>query len=58
MVADACVNLPCELQSQGAARWVSCMTLYGCTMGGGVIWMVGTVDSWFMLVLGSGRWKR
>jgi len=68
MVADVRVNLPCELRSQGAACWVSHVMLDGCTVGGGVILMVGTVGSRFTMVLGfelgtrfavlgSGFWK-
>ena len=72
MVADVHVNRPCVLQSRGGGRWDSHVTLYGCTMGGGVIWMVGTGgivgNSPFVTVLsfalgtrfavlGSGLWK-
>ena len=68
VVADVHVNLLCELRSRGAVRWVSRVMLDGCTVGGGVILMVGTVGSRFAMVLGfelgtrfavlgSGFWK-
>ena len=66
MVADFRVNLPCELRSRGTVRCVSHVMLYGCTVGGGVMLIVGTVSSWFAMglsftlgtrfwVMGSGR---
>ena len=68
MVADVRVNLPCELQSRGTVRWVSRVMLCGCTVGGGVMLIMGTVSSRFAMglgfklgtqftVLGSGFWK-
>ena len=58
MVADVRVNRPCVLQICGRGRWDSCVILYGCTTGGGVMWMVGTGgivgNSLFVTVLGFG----
>ena len=58
VVADVRVNRPCELRIRGGGRWGwdSRVMSYGCTMGGGVIRIVGTggiVDSRFVTVLGS-----
>jgi hypothetical protein len=67
VVADVHTNQPCWLRTFGVVRWDSRVTSYGCTMGGGVIRMVGTGGIVFMVlssglgtrfaVLGSGLWK-
>ena len=72
LAADVRTNRPCVLRTLGALRWDSRVTSYGCTVGGGVIRMVGTggivTDSLFdtvlssalgtrFTVLGSGLWK-
>ena len=42
-MADVHVNQPCELCSLGTVCWVSRVTLCGCTLGSGVMQIVGTV---------------
>ena len=56
VVADVHVNRPCELRSLGAVHWVCCVTLCGCTLGSGVMRIVGAVVvevSRFVSVLSS-----
>ena len=56
IAADVRVNRPCVLRSHGPAHWDSLVISYGCTVGGGVIRMVGTggiVGSLLVTVLGS-----
>ena len=60
VVVGGRANRPCWLRSRGAARWDSLVMSYGCTVGGGVIRMVGTggiLGSLLVTVLGSGLWK-
>jgi hypothetical protein len=72
LAANVRTNQPCVLRILGVARWDSHVMSYGCTVGGGVIRMVGTggifVDSLLVAVLssalgtrfsvlGSGIWK-
>ena len=61
VVADVCVNRPCELRSLRAVHWVSHVTLCGCMLGSGVMRIVGAVvveGSQFVSVLSSqlGTW--
>ena len=61
VVVDGRANRPCWLRSRGAARWDSLVMSYGCTVGGGVIRMVGTggiLGSLLVTVLGSGLGTR
>jgi hypothetical protein len=56
VVADVRVNRPCELRSLGTVHWVSRVMLCGCTLGGGVMRIVGAVvveGSRFVSVLSS-----